>query len=143
MSATDRYKAKALTVGDSPEWVGGFVIKGYGAYIITDAHMYSAVISRSGHASVGAVEVNPSTLCQCTGLKDSQGKLIFEGDLLQLYSRTIKVYWSQDHWVFRETKESYEARGAGHTGPVWANIDTDLQHFTLTGKNIHDKQTEQ
>jgi len=28
------------------------------------------------------IEINPATICQCTGLRDKHGKLIFEGDII-------------------------------------------------------------
>ena len=41
----------------------------------------------------GIFEVDPSTICQCTGLKDKNGKLIFENDIL---SGHIDVEFPED-----------------------------------------------
>lgn len=35
-----------------------------------------------------AIEVDPSTLCQCTGLKDRTGNLIWENDIIKHYNDT-------------------------------------------------------
>lgn len=41
----------------------------------------------------GIFEVDPSTICQCTGLKDKNGKLIWENDIL---SGNIDVEFPED-----------------------------------------------
>lgn len=38
-------------------------------------------------------EVDPSTICQCTGLKDNNGKLIFENDIVELHDKNIDFTW--------------------------------------------------
>ena len=58
-------------------------------------------------ADIYSVEVDPSTICQCTGLKDKNGELIWENDI----SRTIyngiehiyQVIWDESELDFKAT----------------------------------------
>lgn len=60
-------------------------------------------------------EVEPSTICQCTGLKDKSGKLIWENDIVRIVYNGIeyiyKVIWDVSELDFKATngKENYKS----------------------------------
>lgn len=67
----ENIKFKAIRL-DNCEWVEGDLMKeSYGARII----------GHTGKAD-NWIAVDPSTVCQFTGLKDSEGKEIWEGDIV-------------------------------------------------------------
>lgn len=85
------YKAKRL---DNGEWVVGYyAVIGQRNVIIEKCveNYYCPDACESRHGNQ-IHEVNSKTICQCTGLKDKNGKLIWENDIVELFGHrgTIK-----------------------------------------------------
>ena len=86
----DRYLYKAKRK-DNGEWVEGCLLIDYvtGQYFI---HAYgnsvneSAKIGEEGCLRFVAFDVEPSTICQCTGIKDRNSELIWENDIVSAWS---------------------------------------------------------
>lgn len=71
----DRYLCKAKRT-DNGEWVIGGLVR----YGFTGREKYYIVPSYA--SDLYALEIDPSTICWCTGLKDKNGKLIWENDIV-------------------------------------------------------------
>lgn len=87
-----KFKAKSL---DNGEWVEGDLIH-KGTYVCI-GYLSSEIpnITR-------VHRVDPSTVCQFTGLKDCKGKEVFEHDLIHFvgHKPTGEVIWSEENYAF-------------------------------------------
>lgn len=110
----DRYLFKAKLLNNE-EWVQGYL---YGIW----EKRY--ILWGMTNDIPNMVEVDPSTICQCTGLKDKNGNLIWENDVVGFWDAYStengqaemdcigKVVWDDETISFQVTNrlsaESYE-----------------------------------
>lgn len=90
----DRYLFKAKKVDDG-EWVRGNLIYTFTGtpYIVAE---YDHIIN-----FISIDEVDPTTICQCTGLNDKNGKLIWENDIVKDENGNLyKAFWQNNYYQF-------------------------------------------
>lgn len=95
-----KFKAKRL---DGKGWVCGYFYEENGNTYIIENRQKESKLNRNP-----TYQVDPSTVCQFTGLKDSEGKEIWEGDILQdVDDDNIKYVVTFNEGTFLARKEGF------------------------------------
>ena len=130
----DRYLFRGKRI-DNGEWVEGSYVYCFGKnpfHVVTNINTDNFFIVE---ANGTIAEVDKFTVCQCTWIKDKNGRLIFENDIMEAYlddkfpedvTRTC-VVWHENGWHTNETGcDDYAALD-----------DFDSENFEVIG-NIFD-----
>ena len=89
-----KFKAKRL---DNGEWIKGYFYEENDNTYIIENRQKESKLNRNP-----AYQIDPSTVCMFTGLKDCGGKELFENDLIHFVGHKPigTVIWSEENYAF-------------------------------------------
>ena len=113
----DRFGFKAKSVQKGNYWLYASLdfYDGIGSYGVR-YHL-----EPGGEASFSPAGIKPETICQCTGIRDLEGTLIYENDIVQV----IQGNWGSDNYSgryftihYHEPSKTFEMHGETDDYPL-------------------------
>lgn len=116
---------------DNGEWITGYYVKGMDAYEKEVYLMFEPTTTFYSYGETdGFVEVDPSTICLCTGM-DKNGRLIWENDIIKdLFSDTAApIRYGNYQNCFDSTKAGHVGFYVDWSGKYTKNYRKDLGYW--------------